>query len=222
MTSPTPTADRLRLGHPLSSLRPTLHNGPGWRIGLWLQGCSLRCTRNCLSPHLLDAGGGFLAPVAEVAAALRDTAAASARPVEGVTVLGGEPTDQAEALASLLESLRADGLSTMVYSGHTLASLRRQANKALERLLATTDLLVDGPFVERLYRDDLAWRGSSNQQIHCLTGRYSPAELERRFERQGKGYSIKVSPRGGISVSGFQTRAAASEVEAIVQGEERP
>lgn len=199
----------LRLGHPLTALRATLHNGPGRRVGLWVQGCQLRCTARCLNPHLLDPHAGYPFSTGEVSAAVL----AAARDAEGVTVLGGEPTEQAGALTEVFAAVRAAGLSTMLYTGHLLEDLRN-----IDELLALTDLLVDGPFVEALYDPHLAWRGSSNQRVLPLSDRYSPADLDRAFTEQRKAYSIHVAADGTLSASGLQERDGAALVEKLVRG----
>jgi len=207
---------RLRLGHPLSSLQPSLHNGPGWRVSLWTQGCSLRCTRNCLNPTFLGTTGGWSFAPDDIMRAIRQCQEGCPE-LEGITVLGGEPTDQLEAVTVLLELARAEGLSTMVYSGLTLEALRRKFPVEEARFHKACDLLVDGPFMDALREENLAWRGSSNQRILCLTHRYAPHGLEEAFRRQGKGFSIHVSAGGSISVSGLQERTAAAAVEEILQ-----
>lgn len=203
----------LRLGHTLRTLHPMLHNGPGWRIGLWVQGCSLLCTDRCLNPHLLIPKGGHRYAVPEVARAVLRAAAESAEPVEGVSVLGGEPTDQAVPLSFLLRAVKQEGLTTMVYTGHTLEALRRRGGETIRTLLGEIDLLVDGPFVPKLYDATLAWRGSANQQIHCLTGKYSPEGLARAFQAQGKGYSISIRAGDVVAISGLQERDGAADIE---------
>ena len=203
----------LRLGHPLSILRPTLHNGPGWRIAIWVQGCSLNCTKDCLNPHLLPAEGGFEFTVDTIAQAIIASGREGSQPFEGLTVLGGEPSDQIHSVTALFSAIQTAGLSTMLYTGHTLEALRRRFGADAQALLEVTDLLKDGPYVETGYRPDLAWRGSINQRLHCLSSRYTPESLNQAFATQGKGFSIVVTPRGDISLSGLQNRAAAAAME---------
>lgn len=209
----------IRLGHDLWSMRPTLHNGPGWRVAVWVQGCRLRCTTACLNPHYLDPAAGVPFTVGEVLDRVLDiSAGAGSTRVEGVTVLGGEPTEQGAAVATLCEGVRAAGLSTMVYSGHTLEVLRAAEALDIHRLLAATDILVDGPFEARAYDPDLVWRGSRNQRILPLSDRYSVADIDRAIAAQGKSYSIKRAADGRISVSGLQSRKAAQSIERLLRG----
>lgn len=209
------SARALRLGHELWSLRPTLHNGPGWRVPLWVQGCSLRCTVVCLNPHFLDYDGGHVHDVDAVVARIADVVGRSGRDieVEGITVLGGEPTDQAEAVGLLFRGVKAIGLSTMLYSGATIEALRSRCSGAVEALLDLTDVLVDGPFQAREFDKSLIWRGSRNQRILCLSRRYSADDIDRALREQGKCYSMLLLPDGRLSVGGLQTRKGAKTIE---------
>lgn len=209
----------LRLGHGLADLRPTLHNGPGWRIGLWVQGCRLRCTERCLNPLLLATSGGTPVDPREAAAAVLRAAARAPVAIEGITVLGGEPTEQAAALVPLLELVRAEGLTAMVYTGHTLEALRARAcppDNPLARLLDLTDLLVDGPFESDKYSETLIWRGSTNQRVLILSEKYTENDLTRAMAAQGKAYSVAVDARGRLSVSGLQERTGAGVIEDLL------
>ena len=46
----------------------------------------------------------------------------------------------------------------------------------MSELLATVDLLVDGRYEQDKPEKSRRWIGSSNQVMHFLTSRYSPAE----------------------------------------------
>jgi anaerobic ribonucleoside-triphosphate reductase activating protein len=207
----------LRLGHALWTLRPTLHNGPGWRVPLWVQGCSIRCTTVCLNPRFLEHGGGFEYHVDAVVSSLAQLLDRMPGRVEGITMLGGEPTDQAASVALLFESVRALGLSTMLYSGATIEQLRARQDSGIDRLLNLTDLLLDGPFLPWEFDDSLVWRGSRNQRILRLSGRYTENDIERAITEQGRAYSMLLLPDGRVSVSGLQTRKGAGLIERHVR-----
>jgi anaerobic ribonucleoside-triphosphate reductase activating protein len=95
-------------------------------------------------------------------------------PVEGVTLLGGEPFEQAAALAPFVREVRRRGLTVVVFSGHLLEDLRADRPPGSAALLAEVDLLVDGPFVAALPERERRWAGSANQRFHFLSGRISP------------------------------------------------
>ncbi|NJP91720.1 radical SAM protein [Nonomuraea sp. FMUSA5-5] len=139
--------------------------GPGVRYCVWVQGCPLRC-RGCVSPEWIPFEGGTAVPVADLADEIVRTAA------DGLTLSGGEPFAQAQALAELVTRVRARrDLSVMSYSGHTLEWLRRHGDEHQRRLLSLLDLLVDGPYVAGRHAA-LRWRGSANQRLHRLTDRH--------------------------------------------------
>jgi anaerobic ribonucleoside-triphosphate reductase activating protein len=96
--------------------------------------------------------------------------------IDGLSVLGGEPTEQPEAVAALLRGTQALGLSTVLFTGRTLESLQRDPICA--DLLAYTDLLIDGPYLESQQDLALHWRGSRNQRLLRLTDRFKLEDLQ--------------------------------------------
>jgi len=92
--------------------------------------------------------------------------------IEGITISGGEPFLQAEALADFLDLVLAKRpeLTVMSFTGYLKEDLSWP--EAL-RLLDHLDLLVDGPYIEEL-NDNQGLRGSSNQRFHFLTPRLLP------------------------------------------------
>jgi anaerobic ribonucleoside-triphosphate reductase activating protein len=173
--------------------------GPGRRFALWVQGCAIRCP-GCCNPEMFNARGGRVAAVAELVALVEATAG-----IEGVTVLGGEPFEQADGVGAFAEGVRALGLSVMVFTGHVVEELRGRADPGVDRLLAATDLLVDGPYLRDQPEDGRRWIGSTNQRYHFLTGRYSLTEP--RFW-SGNTVEIRVE-KGRIMVNGWPAGAEA-------------
>ncbi len=147
--------------------------GPGARFAPWVQGCTVRCP-GCCNPEMLDPAGGRAVSPAEV---VREVAAVRDR-IEGVTLLGGEPFEQAAPLAAVARAVRALGLSVMTFSGYTLEELRAAKEPGVAALLAETDLLVDGRYDRERPERERRWAGSSNQRFHFLTERYQPG-IER-------------------------------------------
>lgn len=151
--------------------------GPGLRAVVWVQGCTLRCP-GCLAPESWDPAGGEAVEVEDLAAWVLGRAG-----IEGVTVSGGEPFEQAEALVALVDAVRAGrDLGWMAYSGYALEWLTRRGTEAQRALLARLDLLVDGPYVEERHAS-LLWRASSNQRVHSLTPRYAAALASPALDR---------------------------------------
>ena len=173
--------------------------GPGVRFALWVQGCPMRCP-GCCNPHFLEDREAERISVDDLAAEIlshRDR-------IEGVTFIGGEPFSQARGLATLAERVRAEGLSVVVFSGFLLSHLRDERHPDFadrQALLAQTDLLIDGPFMEKLRDTSRRWIGSSNQQIHFLTDRYRHLS-DDRWEKESNTLEIRLVD-GKITINGY-------------------
>lgn len=142
---------------------PVATLGPGRRAVLWVQGCTLSCV-GCASPHWLDRGGGTVDPVEEVADRLLELDAR--HHLDGLTLSGGEPLQQADALAGLWTLLRATrpDWTLVLFTGYRLRELDREATAAARALVDTADLVISGRYVPAL-NDGVGLRGSSNQRL---------------------------------------------------------
>lgn len=147
---------------------PVTTLGPGKRIGVWFQGCSIRCP-GCISLDTWAANRGItgLEQVFQTMQPFMSHA-------DGLTVSGGEPFDQPHALRALLAAWRSvHSGDVLVYSGHSLEQLAPQL-AAFEGLI---DALITDPFqLEAPQTQPL--RGSDNQRLTLLTqagiSRFSP------------------------------------------------
>jgi anaerobic ribonucleoside-triphosphate reductase activating protein len=158
-----------KLHFPVTSL------GPGRRVGIWLQGCSVGCP-GCISRDTWSTHDDYFVEVSDLVKWCRGESKES---IDGVTISGGEPFEQPDGLAALL-----DGLSTwrtesqpamdfLCYSGLPIARLRRDFSPILGRL----DAIISEPYVARLPSNRI-WRGSANQSLVPLSDlgqqRYAP------------------------------------------------
>ena len=148
----------------------TRSEGPGKRCAIWFQGCPLRCP-GCCNPEMLPFEGGVEWNWRDLKRRIEN--AATAYGLEGVTLLGGEPFAHSDAGAEIAELAQKLSLTVMVFSGFTLAEIRRLSDSGSRRLLAAADLLVDGLYDERQRTTSRRWIGSDNQQLHFLSDRYS-------------------------------------------------
>ena len=145
---------------------PVTTLGPGRRIGIWVQGCSLEC-RGCLSRDTWEASPSSAVAVDEVLSACRHLVPTGP---DGVTISGGEPFEQPEALGELLAGLvrwRAElgvDIDLLCYSGMSLRRLRTRFSRLLERL----DGVIPEPFLEDRPLGG-PWRGSDNQPLVPLS-----------------------------------------------------
>ncbi|MEV4558703.1 4Fe-4S cluster-binding domain-containing protein [Kitasatospora sp. NPDC049285] len=164
---------------------PVTALGPGRRLGVWFQGCTLACP-GCMSRHTWEHGAGRELTVEQFTTLWRD---ALADGVDGLTVSGGEPLEQPAALADLLAAADRERQSAgaeadlLVYTGRELADVR--ADPACAAALARADAVITGRYLAG-QPTDLVWRGSANQRIVPLTAlgerRYAP-HLDRRTDR---------------------------------------
>ncbi len=136
-------------------------DGPGIRFVLFAQGCEHHCP-GCHNPQTHDREGGELVDLAEIMGRIKKT-----KLIRGVTFSGGEPFLQAAPLAQLARQLRALGLGLVTYSGYRFEQLLAlgAADKAIRELLAASDILVDGPYMEAKRDLALPFRGSANQRL---------------------------------------------------------
>lgn len=142
--------------------------GPGKRLGIWLQGCSIGC-KGCVSQDTWERDPGRDMTVAQLLDWCRKTTQGI---FDGVTISGGEPFDQPQALDALLDGLirwrtrsKLD-FDILCYSGYPLSTL--QKNHAA--LLAKLDALIPEPYVDAKPLTHV-WRGSSNQPLVPLSDR---------------------------------------------------
>lgn len=140
---------------------PVTTLGPGRRVGVWFQGCSIRCP-GCVSMDTWAAGKG-MTTVADVLRVLAPVVPVA----DGLTVSGGEPFEQPKALAALLRGWRSlGGGDVLTYSGRALEDLAPM----LSELDGLVDAVIADPFVRGLPQT-LALRGSDNQRLITLTAR---------------------------------------------------
>lgn len=154
--SSTPTDSILVAGIEPESIT----DGPGVRFVVFTQGCPHHCP-GCHNPetHALT-GRGVSMSVDELFAKFEADELLS-----GITFSGGEPFLHARPLAELARRVHKLGKNVMVYTGYVYEQLCDAHNPDWDALLAETDTLVDGPYIEELRSLDLLFRGSSNQRI---------------------------------------------------------
>ncbi|KYC38106.1 hypothetical protein WA1_37785 [Scytonema hofmannii PCC 7110] len=140
--------------------------GPGQRFVIWVQGCCFNC-RGCISPDWIPQTQATLVDPLQLADYIL-----SVPRTDGLTVSGGEPMLQADALSELFSYLRQKrDFSIICFSGFTLEQLQAKSDPAINKVLSLIDVLIDGQYIPEL-NDNQGWRGSSNQVFHFLTPRH--------------------------------------------------
>lgn len=166
-------------------------NGPGLRAVIWVQGCSLACP-GCFNPETHSTASGALESVGSLYQWLRQRFQA----LDGVTISGGEPFQQPQALGDLLALVRSNtNLSILVFTGYTQNEILRSPH--CSALLPFIDVLIAGRY-HSTQRLASGLRGSANKTIHFLTRRYAPADLASVPEAE-----VWIDPQGEIHLSGI-------------------
>jgi anaerobic ribonucleoside-triphosphate reductase activating protein len=172
--------------------------GPGRRLGIWLQGCSIRCP-GCISADTWPSAQGRTTTEAVIEAVIPWLLEA-----EGITVSGGEPFDQPEALKVLLRELRRlSHVDILVYSGYPFDAL----SGWLRENPGLIDVLISEPYDERAAQA-LALRGSDNQRIHFLTelGSARFAFFDRPAIPEDRRFDVMFDADGTVWLAGIPAR----------------
>ena len=130
--------------------------GPGKRVGLWTQGCKIRCP-GCISKHTWEFDESKAMDVEQVARILKEFNC------DRLTISGGEPFDQAQDLFELLKMVREHFKDILVYTGYKMEDIKRKHKEHL----CLIDAIVDGRFIEGL-ESEYAYKGSENQRLFIL------------------------------------------------------
>ncbi|PDT32287.1 radical SAM protein [Rhizobium sp. L9] len=177
---------------------PVTTLGPGRRIGIWFQGCSIRCP-GCISADTWTTGKG-MTTIEEVVNTLQHWLPEA----EGVTVSGGEPFDQREALQSLLSEIRSrfDG-DVLVYSGYPVERLTDK----LDGMTGLIDALISDPYLVDAPQT-LALRGSDNQRLNILTplGQARLSSFQRETVPSDRRFDLMMGETGEIWMAGIPGR----------------
>ncbi len=164
-----------RMHFPLTTL------GYGRRAGVWFQGCSIRCP-GCVSRDTWTTTPRHVVALADVLSWLTPRLAEA----DGLTISGGEPFDQPEALRGLLRTVRAcfEG-DIIVYTGHAWS--RIELEHSWVTVDSDADVVISEPYLAGASAS-LIWRGSDNQRFHLLTPlgrqRYGEAVNEQPWPEQ--------------------------------------
>lgn len=190
---------------------PVTTLGPGRRLGIWLQGCSIRCP-GCISSDTWAARQPDL-EVSELLESLRNWL----QECDGVTISGGEPFEQPEALGALLRSLRQSGSTNiLVYSGKPLEQLRTQP--LVEEGLI--DCLISDPFDSRAPQTKYL-RGSDNQRMSLLTalGKKVFDGLDRLTSNTDRRLDVMFEDDGVVWLAGIPSRGDMAKLRLLLEHE---
>lgn len=135
-------------------------DGPGLRTSIYFAGCAHACP-GCHNPGSWPMDAGVEMTLDEVMKVVEYNRF-------NVTFSGGDPMYQAEAILPLARAIKGLGLTIWCYTGFHYEDIRDKS--PYRELLECVDVLVDGPYMERLKPEGpaLRFRGSSNQRFISL------------------------------------------------------
>ena len=162
--------------------------GPGKRLLLFAQGCSLRC-KGCTNQHLWEFGKGKNVSIDEIINQCND--------LDGITLHGGEPLDQATALCELIKRIKEQDKTIVLFTGYTYKEL----NKVQRQVWRNADIVIAGRYEEEKRDIYLQFRGSTNQQVFTHKGKYKDYKI-----KDGKTVAIlSLNENGEMQSRGFRT-----------------
>lgn len=138
-------------------LPESIDDGPGVRSVLFVQGCRKNC-RGCHNKAAQKRGEGTLVRVDELAAEIVANC-----PQRALTISGGEPLEQHDAVLALLHILRAKGFTLCLYTGWELSEVPQD-------IIDVLDYLKTGGFELSRKDSSLQYVGSSNQHFYEKDG----------------------------------------------------
>ncbi len=133
----------------------TTVDGPGFRTAIYFAGCRHNCP-GCHNPESWDFAGGKEMSVESLLAIISENDM-------DVSLSGGDPVYQIDALLPLCQGIKEQGKTIWLYTGFLFEELWELTGG--RELLKNVDVVVDGPFIEALRDTSLLFRGSSNQRL---------------------------------------------------------
>lgn len=142
------------------TLYPVTALGPGRRIAIWVSGCGRHC-KKCANPELWERKEYQRITSRKLVKAINNMV----DNIDGITITGGEPFDQAAELCEVIDGL-PETIDVLIFTGYKYEELLEIEDA--RDLLSRVDVLIDGEYVDELNDNQSALRGSMNQHIWYL------------------------------------------------------
>ena len=135
------------------SFNRSLVDGPGVRTVVFLQGCDLHCP-GCQNPSTWDIDSGTQMTTEELATMLKTNV-----DNRKITISGGEPLVQTDAVVELLDLL--EGYDVALYTGHTIEEVP-------QAILDRVTYIKTGNFQQDKKTTTTPFVGSTNQEFRRI------------------------------------------------------
>lgn len=133
----------------------SIGDGPGLRTLILMQGCDLRCPF-CQNEKIWDIKGGYKWSIKVLINELKKNSI-----TKKVSITGGEPLFQLEALKTLVDDLYKEQFNIVLYTGHRKEDVPKD-------ILSKINYLKYGPFIYSKRTSTIPFVGSSNQVFEKL------------------------------------------------------
>lgn len=161
-----------------------MNNGDGLRVVLWLSGCSHHCF-NCQNPQTWDPDSGILFDESAKQEIFNEL---SKDYISGITLSGGDPLHENNLsdVLSLVKEIRHSfpQKTIWLYTGFRIrvvnmsnypswdnyfetedVDMKGVYHSIRSEILNSTDVIVDGEYIDEQRDVTLRWRGSTNQRV---------------------------------------------------------
>jgi anaerobic ribonucleoside-triphosphate reductase activating protein len=168
---------------------PVTTLGPGKRIGVWFQGCSIQC------PGCISKDTWARKPANTTVSEVLEICSEHGPDADGLTITGGEPLEQSAGLLALLLGFRrllGSVADVLVYSGRT-------SDEVLP-LFSSWPGLVDAVIAEPYIEAEPQTRplvGSDNQRLFMLT-RLGKERFDFMGDEAGRFWMAGIPRRGDM------------------------
>lgn len=188
---------------------PVTTLGPGRRVGIWMQGCSIRCPGCISSDTWVKKAPGTTVDelLVRVGSWLKEC--------DGVTISGGEPFEQAAALELLLRGIRKlTTANILVYSGKRFSVLIEEPSVTAGLI----DCMISEPF-ELNSPQTKYLMGSDNQRMTCLTplGRKVFGPLNRLADDSDRRLDVMFDEDGVVWLAGIPGRGDMARLQVLLE-----
>lgn len=137
----------------------SIANGPGIRVVLWCQGCSLHC-KGCHNPDTWDENKGTVFTSSDISIIYDELK----KPwVSGITFSGGHPLENYNIYMCtyIAEQIKKNypQKDIWLYTGWLWEDVKDL------KIMKYVDVVVDGPYIEEQRNISLPYCGSNNQRV---------------------------------------------------------
>jgi len=136
-------------------LRSSCDDGPGMRTVIFFQGCRKNCP-GCHNKNAQAHGKGTTIPIEDLITLIDEKCCN-----HKVTISGGEPLEQSNALIELAKALHEKNYNICIYTGWHIEQVP-------QNLLPYVDYIKAGEFIQSRRNARIHFAGSDNQRLFSI------------------------------------------------------